>query len=293
MSYIEEKKINGKKYLYLSKNVRVSKGKWKKVRKYLGKDLSGLDIAEKEIEQSIIRLMTLKQMKIIDFIREKYIKEINNQESLWTVEEDKFISFIYNTNAIEGNSLGYEETKDVLDGKKPIAQYSQRDIDEIKNMKKCIDFLREYNGDFNKKLLLKLHKIQMNKVHSEAGEIRIRQNIVGNYLPPKPELLKKELNDFFHWYDLAKDILHPFELATLVHLKIARIHPFIDGNGRISRLLMNFILIKNSYPLLNIFDSEKMLYYLKLKEVDFKKKEKPFVKYLYDIYLEQYQDYLK
>jgi Fic family protein len=71
-----------------------------------------------------------------------------------------------------------------------------------------------------------------------------------------------------------------------------RIHPFRDGNGRMARLLMNFILLKNGYPLLNIFDSEKLLYYLKLQEADFKKRSKPFVKYLFRVYALQYKGYL-
>ena len=55
---------------------------------------------------------------------------------------------------------------------------------------------------------------------------------------------------------------------------------------------MNHILFKNNYPLLNIYDSEKMLYYLVLKEVDAKKKEKPFIKYLYRVYISHYKNYL-
>ena len=86
--------------------------------------------------------------------------------------------------------------------------------------------------------------------------------------------------------------MHPFELAALAHLKFVKVHPFRDGNGRISRLIMNFVLLKNGYPLLNIFDSEKMLYYLVLREVDFKGKEKPFVDYLFSAYAGQYKEFL-
>ncbi|MBI4406439.1 Fic family protein, partial [Candidatus Micrarchaeota archaeon] len=93
-------------------------------------------------------------------------------------------------------------------------------------------------------------------------------------------------------YGQANQALHPFELASLAHLKFVRVHPFRDGNGRIARLLMNFVLLKNGYPLLNIFNSEKMLYYLILQEVDAKKRHGPFVKYLYNVFGKQYKEYI-
>ena len=75
-------------------------------------------------------------------------------------------------------------------------------------------------------------------------------------------------------------------------IKFARIHPFRDGNGRISRLLMNFILLKNGLPLLNIFNDEKMLYYLVLQKYDFDKKERGFIRYLFGVYAAQYNEYI-
>jgi len=294
MSYIEKKKIGGKEYFYLSKNVRISKDKWKKIRKYIGTDLVNLAEAEKEIElvQPIKRLLTSKQIKVIELLKTNYLKKHKIDKTLWRTEKEQIISFIYNTNAIEGVPVSYEDTKDILEGKKPKTKYAKRDIKEVKNMKECIDFLFDYKGKFDQNLLLKLHSIEMKEVHPEAGKIRTKQNIVGNYLPPKPEEVLRELDKFFSWFKQAEEILHPFELAGLVHLKIVRIHPFMDGNGRISRLLMNHILFKNNYPLLNIYNSEKMLYYLVLKEVDAKKKEKPFIKYLYQVYINQYKKYL-
>ena len=89
-----------------------------------------------------------------------------------------------------------------------------------------------------------------------------------------------------------KKRLHQFELAALAHLKFVKIHPFRDGNGRMSRLLMNFLLLRGGYPLLNIFDAEKMLYYLTLKKVDYTEKEKPFVDYLFQVYASQYREFI-
>ncbi|MFH1224436.1 MAG: Fic family protein [Candidatus Diapherotrites archaeon] len=292
MAYIERKKVAGKEYFYLSRNIRVSKGKWKKISKYVGKDLSNLGTAEKglELAQPVKRLMTPKQVKVIELLREGYLKRHKIGKGMWKSGKERLIGFIYDTNAIEGCPVSYEDTGNIIDGKKPKTKYAKRSIREVKNMKACIDFLFDYKGEFGKELLLKLHALEMKGVHPEAGKIRERQNIVGNYLPPKPEEVPAELARLFSWFGQAEGMLHTFELAALVHLRIARIHPFMDGNGRVSRLLMNYILMKNNYPLLNIYNSEKMLYYLTLREVDAKKKERPFVRYLYQAYISQYKD---
>lgn len=294
MAYLERKKINGREYFYLSKNVRVSKNKWKKISKYVGKDLSGLQSAEREIGlvQPIKRLLTQKQIKAIELLKENYIKTHKMGKALWKTEKEQIISFIYNTNAIEGVPVSYDDTKKIVDGKETKEKYSKRSILEVENMKKCIDYLFNYDGELNHALLLKLHEIEMKGVHPGAGKIRTKQNIVGNYLPPSPEKVPGELDRFFSWFRQAESFLHPFELAALAHLRIVRIHPFMDGNGRLSRLLMNHLLLRNKYPLLNIYNSEKMLYYLALREVEYKKKEKPFVKYLYLVYINQYKDYI-
>ncbi len=294
MAYVEKKKIAGKEYFYLSRNVRVSPDKWKKIRKYVGVDLSNLALAEKELAlvQPVRRLMTARQMKMVDLVKAAYAAKHKIGKGLWRTEKDRMVGFVYNTNAIEGNSLSYEDTQSVLEGRAPKAKHTKRDVAEVKNMKECIDFLFDYGGIIDHGLVLKLHAVQMRGVHPEAGRIRVRQNIVGNYLPPPPETVPVEMRRFFAWLREAENLLHPFEVAGLVHLKFVKIHPFMDGNGRLSRLLMNHVLLRNGYPLLNIFNAEKMLYYLVLREFDARKKEKPFLKYLYDVYGNQYKEYL-
>jgi hypothetical protein len=80
MSYIEKKRISGRDYFYLSKNIRVSGNKWKKIRKYIGADLANLNEAEHEIEliQPIKRLLTMRQIKIIELLKTKYLKTPQN-----------------------------------------------------------------------------------------------------------------------------------------------------------------------------------------------------------------------
>jgi len=94
------------------------------------------------------------------------------------------------------------------------------------------------------------------------------------------------LNKFLKWYKNTK--LHPFELAGLTHLYLVSIHPFVDGNGRVSRLIMNFTLNKNKYPLLNIPIKQRQDYYSVLADYDIEKTEKPFINFLFRLYLKEY-----
>ncbi len=111
-----------------------------------------------------------------------------------------------------------------------------------------------------------------------AGKIRQHQvGISGSkFHPPYPIELDLLLRDFFDWYNQNKKKLHPVHLAGLVHLKFVTIHPFGDGNGRISRLLMNYVLHKNGYPMLIIPYSQRMSYYTALERSQLKKDEKIF-----------------
>lgn len=287
MAYVEKKVISGKTYYYLTESKRVGRNKWKKVRRYLG--TSPRKVTRKKLRVKIT--LSRQEQKVIELIRLGYSKKYTIGKLLWKIERERIVSFIFNTNAIEGNTLTYEETDSVLRGKIP-PKARKKDIKEAKNMKKCIDFIFDYKGEIDERMVLKLHLIEMEGVLSDAGRYRSVNVRVGNYFPPVFSEVPQKMIEFFAWYEQVRKMLHPFELAALVHLKFVKIHPFRDGNGRISRLLMNFVLLKNGYPLLNIFDSEKMLYYLVLKKVDYAKRDKPFTDYLFQVYATQYKEFI-
>ena len=284
--YIEKKIIHGKTYYYLTETKRVG-GKWKKIRKYLGIHTPAGFEKPRKIHPK--QILTEKELGIIEKIKSDYAKKHKISPTLWKEERQRLVSFIFNTNAIEGNPLTYEETDSILAGEKVRAR--PKDIKEVKNMKKCVDFIFQYKDIINEVLILKLHKIEMNEIMPDAGNYRKVDVRVGQYLCPRHEEIPKLMGQFFEWYETASKRMYAFELSALVHLKFVRIHPFRDGNGRIARLLMNLVLLQKGYPLLNIFNSEKMLYYLVLRKVDATKRSKPFVKYLYEIYVAQYKEF--
>ncbi len=287
MAYIEKKVISGRTYYYLTESKRTAKGKWKKRRRYLGTRPYKLE----ERGPAIKSHLSQQQTRIIEQIKAGYSKKFKIGKSLWKEERERLVSFIFNTNAIEGNTLTYDETDDVLRGKVP-RKARKRDVKEVENMKACIDFLFDYRGEIDERMVLKLHGIEMGGVLPDAGKYRSVNVRLGNYIPPAHTEVPEKMANFFKWYQNALKTLHPFELAALAHLKFVKVHPFRDGNGRMSRLLMNFALLRNGYPLLNIFDAEKMLYYLVLRKVDYSKREAPFVEYLFRVYASQYKEFV-
>ncbi|HIH18200.1 MAG TPA: Fic family protein, partial [Nanoarchaeota archaeon] len=85
------------------------------------------------------------------------------------------------------------------------------------------------------------------------------------------------------WYSRNKGKLHPLSLAAYFHSAFERIHPFVDGNGRVGRIIMNFILHKNKFPMINIPNSKKDVYYKTLQEAQINGNLEPFVKFLISV----------
>ncbi len=284
--YIEAKKRGAKTYYYITETVREGT-RWKKRRKYLGVHTpAGFEKPRREHPKPAL---SEKEIRLLERIKKNYCKRHHIGKALWKEERDRLLSFIYNTNAIEGSTLTLEETKKALAGKQ--VKGKEREALEARNMKECIDFVFIWKGKITEEFVLKLHEIEMKGVMPDAGEYRKVNVRVGRYYAPHAADVPALMKRFSAWYAEAEKALHPFELAALTHLKFVRIHPFKDGNGRISRLLMNFVLMKSKYPLLNIFDAEKMLYYLVLQKVDATKRSKPFVRYLYGVFINQYKEY--
>ncbi len=298
MGYVEKKSVNGKTYYYLTETKRVS-GKWRKTRKYLGVHTpAGFEKPRRAKPKPIL---SETEKKIVELIKRNYNAEHELGPNLWKEKEerDRLVSFVFNTNAIEGNSLSLEETDSVLAGKKiASAAKKEKDVREAENMKECVDYLfsrvsKGKNADLTEEMVLKLHEIEMQGVMPDAGAYRKVDVRVGSYYCPPHEEVGKLMRRFIEWYDEAKGVTPAFELAGLAHVRFVRIHPFRDGNGRVARLVMNFLLIRNGFPFLNIFNDDKLLYYLVLRKVDESKRFKPFVKYLFKVYAAQYKDYLK
>jgi len=249
------KKIRGKEtYFYLEHIIRKGK-KVEKKELYLGKKIpKDIEEIKRKFFQQIFRE---KWEKILEKIKENCQKELRKMpKSAREKEIETFtIQFTYDTQRIEGSTLTLRETADLLEKGitpkgKPI-----HDIKEAEAHRKI--FLEMLN--LKEDLSLPFEQTKPDVV----GKIRnYRVRISGSkFQPPYPAEIYPILRDFIKWYQKSKNVLHPVELAGLVHFKFVTIHPFADGNGRISRLMMNFVLQKFECPFLNIPYKNRNSYY--------------------------------
>lgn len=276
MRIITRKKGN-KKYFYLQHSLRKDKKVITKER-YLGTEVPAnineiIFTFRKEIQNDVNKkLETIKKnfqaewRKIPESAKEKELEEIS-------------IAFTYNTNAIEGSTITLEEAREIIHDKispnKPL-----RDVREIEAHNKVFLQMLKENKKITKELLLTWHKNIFGETKSDiAGKFRDYLVRVGPHLAPDWQDVESLMKDFVEFINKNKK-MNPVELAGRAHYQFEKIHPFGDGNGRIGRLLMNFILWHNGYPMLIIEYKKRKSYYKALQ-----KDEEHFVSYFIRRYL--------
>lgn len=291
MVYTEIKKKNENKYYYRVKSLRKGK-KIEKKRIYLGVNLSSEELFKKEKEAdrelSVFENLLLKEeLSVLNKIKERFVKEPkitfeNRYESFCSL-------FTYDSTTIEGNTLTLQETTRLLfEGITP--NKPLREIHEVLNNKKAFDYILNYKEDITKEFICELHRLVVEntlrpELISQIGRYRNVQVYIRGVLwfPPNPAEVHQKMTSLLTWYTKNKRKLHPLILASYFHTEFEKIHPFIDGNGRVGRLLMNFILHKNKYPMINIPNAIKHKYYGALEIAQTKSSLKPFVKFMIDL----------
>lgn len=294
MAIIKTKKIGTKDYYYLQHSFRVN-GKVRNKEKYLGRKIP--KTIEKIKREIISEIYKENWFDKFDTIKENFLKE---QETIPKSAKEKntenfAIKFTYDTNRIEGSTLTLRETANLLEKgispQKPIS-----DIKEAECHKKVFYEMLDYEKELSYQIILYWHKkLFENTKQDIAGKIRNHQVAISGskFIPPAPFELDLLLREFFKWYNKNKTKLHPVELSALVHLKFVSIHPFSDGNGRISRILMNFILNKNQFPMLNISYENRNSYYNALERSQTKKDDNIFLLWFFRRYIKENKRYLR
>lgn len=181
-----------------------------------------------------------------------------NQLQLQKMEEYFNLNYTYESNRIEGNTLTLQETYLVVNDGITVGGKSVREHLEAINHAEAISYLGEIVQNktvFSERVLKEIHYLILKGIDREnAGVYRaIGVRISGSsHLPPEPYMLNPLMEEVFAYYKENKGVLHPVILAAEMHEQIVRIHPFIDGNGRTCRLIMNLILMQHGYPIANI-----------------------------------------
>jgi Fic family protein len=212
------------------------------------------------------------------------------------INESLVIDWTYNSNAIEGNSLTLSETRMVLEG---LTIGGKRMIEhlEVINHKEAIEFMEELAKNNNSLIefdIKQIHSLVLAKIDKDnSGTYRKTDVIItgSKHIPPAFYEVAGKMADFINKYKKDKEKYHPVELATRVHYDFVHIHPFIDGNGRTSRLLMNLELIKAGFPPTVIKVEDRSKYIQALQEVHAKQDYNPFIEFIKKVVEKSFEPY--
>jgi len=271
------KRRKGKtEYFYLQHSYR-KEGKVVTKELYLGKKIPD------NIEEIKAKLMHEPQKALsekLEKIRNNFQKEWKNvpPSAKQKDMQEIAIAFTYNTNAIEGSTITLEEARLIIEDK-VAPNKSIRDIREIESHAAVFLQMLKTKENLSERLFLDWHENIFRETKPDiAGRFRSYPVRVGPYVAPdwhKLETLIKQLTVFVN-----ESSLNSVEVAARAHYMFEKIHPFGDGNGRIGRLLMNYVLWKNGYPMLIIEYAKRKSYYKALERT-----EEGFVSYFIRRYL--------
>lgn len=188
------------------------------------------------------------------------------KHSLKSLLNHVLIDWIYHSNAIEGNTLTISETKVVLEGM-TIGGKTMREHLEVINHRDAIFYLEEVvqkEERLNEWIIKSIHRLVLKGIQDEDAGVYRKENVLvggASHRPPDHVVVPELMERFVETVDNEWSTLHPVERAAKVHSEFVKIHPFIDGNGRTSRLLMNYELMKAGFPPAVIKATDRAAYY--------------------------------
>ncbi|MBD3256751.1 MAG: hypothetical protein GF383_16775, partial [Candidatus Lokiarchaeota archaeon] len=249
MATILQRSVKGKEYHYLSYSYR-EKGKVLKKEKYLGNEIPPSDEMHRIWEEFSEEIVEERWLPIIEEIKEHYQRIFENTPvNINKKNLRNFgIHFTHNTNKIEGSSLTLRDVKRVLEDDKLPKNRKPNDVIETKSHMILYEEMLETEVQLTTDLIRKWHKKMFRLTEPNIAGF-IRDYPVGisgsDYEPPYSKIeIEGLLNRLFRWYRANKERYHPVFVASVMHYRFIAIHPFGDGNGRMTRLMTNYILHK-------------------------------------------------
>lgn len=233
-------------------------------------------------------------------ILEKKIKYEQNKSkidaaTLSSYEKDFELRFTHNSTAIEGNTLTLMETKVVLEDGVSIGGKELREIYEVINHKKAYEYVKKCiaeNKLLTENIVKDLHAILTENII--VGGIYRNQEVRisgAGFTPPAGNEMYMQIKGFYE--DIkSKSDLNPIELAAWTHAEFVRIHPFIDGNGRTSRLLMNYQLMSQGFLPVSVDKEKRLDYYNALEQYAVNGDLQPFADFVAELEEKQLDEYL-
>ncbi len=292
MVFVQERIQKGEVYLYLDKSIRIGK-KVCKISRFLGKKseispetidkekkkftleldtkIASLLVSEAAKRYSLRFPLTIEEVKKIEEMNLKYKeirKSLNKKD--WEDIKKRFVAnFVFESNALEGNSLTLKNFSEIIFEDKIIASADLREVYDAKNSYKVFSELFDSKKKLTEEFIIGLHKRLMKNIDERIGYKRLPNMILGRTVAlTAPEYVSQEIKNLLEWYLEKENKLHPLELAFKFHHKFERIHPFADGNGRVGRMLLNYILIKKGYYPVVVRNTHRAKYIKALQSAD-------------------------
>jgi Fic family protein len=209
----------------------------------------------------------------IPSLRERYYKAAVGKSSLIKLlAEAEVPEQVYNSNAIENSTLTLEETEKILLQIDLDRFISEREIFEAKNLARVVSYIdiRAKEQELTLEVMLSLHKMLISNIRDDiAGRFRKEDEYVrvGTHIAPAPKEIQERLQNMLTEYN-SHAAEHIIKRIAKLHLEFEYTHPFVDGNGRIGRVLMNYLLIREGYVPINITFVDRKKYYEAFREFD-------------------------
>lgn len=249
--------------------------------------LKGVKISE-ELSPLLLKIDTLKAE--LDSKRPLTVGETER------LREQFMIDFTYNSNAIEGNTLTLKETAMVLEGM-TIDQKPLKDHLEIVGHRDAFLYVEDIAKEtkINESIIKNIHALVLMNRPDDKGVFRkIPVTIMGAYTEPvQPYLIEPKLNELIIKNEKRKKKMHVIERIARFHLEFEGIHPFVDGNGRCGRLILNLDLIQNGYPAINVKFADRKRYYDAFDEFYRNNNAKPMIEMVSEYVIERLEQYLE
>ncbi len=219
-----------------------------------------------------LRNATHPELAVLDILTREKLKTFTNPFEITRKINDWKIKYVYNTDRIEGNPLTYEEVRSALTIGTEGIRREKKDILETVNSRTALDNIFDTTNELTEEFIRRLHRSVQQGISQGAGEWKTKDNcivdsagtLIDTTTPAR--FAGERMADLVTWYGREKARHHPLSLAAIVHNQFVYIHPFEDGNGRVGRLLFNFILIKNGFFPIVFFNDDKQRYYSALRQ---------------------------
>jgi len=302
MVYIYKKPIGNKKYYYLRASERKGKKMITKDIAYLGNSIEevklNLDKLSKYKEQirksykiiesflesnRFLEKTHRLKLKKDDFLKSKtdeveackiHYNEIFKKLDMQTKREvfkNYIVEFAYNTASIEGNTINLEEARNLLDRGITPKNKTLREVYDLQNTEKVFFELLNSKLDnlLRHKTIIMIHDALLANIDERKGYRTTNIRVVKSNFDASPgTYVQTDMDLLLKWYNKYKNNLHPLVLANIFHHKFEKIHPFMDGNGRTGRMLMNWILLNNNLPPTITHKKTRQKYLESMREAD-------------------------